>query len=144
MISRELAEERITGSFQEQILLARPQRIVDDLILLYGMGSFREMNCDKFYATGLNINKVMMDIYRLDYTLALPQKAYGVDDFPDMVAALLNGCYDASRSREGDQFVLPEIFIEPPYLEKTIEGAKRFKKGRGLDKLVIQESREEG
>jgi hypothetical protein len=59
MISREIRQGRISGDFEEKIVIPFPRRIGTELLLLFGLGNISDINYDKIYNAAYLITKAV-------------------------------------------------------------------------------------
>ena len=59
MISREIRQGRISGDFEEKIVIPFPQRIGTEILLLFGLGNIPDINYDKIYNAAYLITKAV-------------------------------------------------------------------------------------
>jgi hypothetical protein len=59
MISREIRQGRISGDFEEKIVIPFPRRIGTEILLLFGLGNISDINYDKIYNAAYLITKAV-------------------------------------------------------------------------------------
>jgi len=128
MISRELAQGRISGTFMEQILVAYPQRIGPSKILLWGMGALAELTPDKMHLAGYHISQIMDGIGCNDFAFSIPAAGRCHFPIPDMTESIIRGCYDyLSKDIEKWAANKTTILANEAHIEEVLGGLHNFR-----------------
>jgi hypothetical protein len=143
MISAEIAEGRISGSFLEKIAYAFPARIHAARLLLFGMGAVSDLTYDRLYNAGFEIAKTATGIGATDLALPMPAAGRGSLQLAGMTEALITGLFDGcAREPETLSTLNLEIPARPDSKEEIRRGLDRFLKQAGTVEIMILESEE--
>lgn len=143
MISAEIAEGRISGSFLEKIAYAFPTRIRAARLLLFGMGAVSDLTYDRLYNAGFEIAKTVNGIGATDLALPMPAAGRGSLQLAGMTEALITGLFDGcAREPEKLSTLSLEIPARPDNKEEIRRGLDRFLKQAGTMETMILESEE--
>ncbi|MCL5807471.1 MAG: hypothetical protein M1418_02750 [Deltaproteobacteria bacterium] len=141
MISTEIAEGRISGSFLEKIAYAFPPRIRVSRLLLFGMGVLSELTYDRLYNAGFEMAKTVTGIGATDLALPMPAAGRGSLQLAGMTEALITGIFDGS-AQEPER--LPTLGLEIPAkvddLSDIRMGLERFLKHTEAAEIEIFDS----
>jgi hypothetical protein len=144
MISAEIAEGRISGSFLEKIAYAFPARIHAARLLLLGMGAVSDLTYDRLYNTGFEMAKTAAGIGTTDLALPMPAAGRGSLQLAGMTEALITGLFDGcAREPEKLSTLSLEIPARPDNKEDIRRGLDRFLKQAGTVEIRILESEEQ-
>jgi hypothetical protein len=144
MISAEIAEGRISGSFLEKIAYAFPARIHAARLLLFGMGAVSDLTYDRLYNAGFEIAKTAAGIGATDLALPMPAAGRGSLQLAGMTEALITGLFDGyAREPEKLSTLSLEIPARPDNKEDIRRGLDRFLKQAGTVEIMILESEEQ-
>jgi hypothetical protein len=144
MISAEIAEGRISGSFLEKIAYAFPARIRAARLLLFGMGAVSDLTYDRLYNTGFEMAKTAAGIGTTDLALPMPAAGRGSLQLAGMTEALITGLFDGcAREPEKLSTLSLEIPARPDNKEEIRRGLDRFLKQAGTVEIRILESEEQ-
>jgi hypothetical protein len=144
MISAEIAEGRISGSFLEKIAYAFPARIHAARLLLLGMGAVSDLTYDRLYNAGFEIAKTVNGIGATDLALPMPAAGRGSLQLAGMTEALITGLFDGcTREPEKLSTLSLEIPARPDNKEDIRRGLDRFLKQAGTVEIRILESEEQ-
>jgi hypothetical protein len=144
MISAEIAEGRISGSFLEKIAYAFPARIHAARLLLFGMGAVSDLTYDRLYNAGFEIAKTVNGIGTTDLALPMPAAGRGSLQLAGMTEALITGLFDGcAREPEKLSTLSLEIPARPDNKEDIRRGLDRFLKQAGTMEIMILESEEQ-
>jgi len=144
MISTEIAEGRISGSFLEKIAYAFPARIHVARLLLFGLGAVSDLTYDRLYNAGFEMAKTANGIGATDLALPMPAAGRGPLQLARMTEALITGIFDGcAREPEKLSTLSLEIPGRPDYKGDIRRGLDLFRKQAGMVEIVILESEEQ-
>jgi len=144
MISTEIAEGRISGSFLEKIAYAFPARIHAARLLLFGLGAVSDLTYDRLYNAGFEMAKTVNGIGATDLALPMPAAGRGPLQLAGMTEALLTGIFDGcAREPEKLSTLSLEIPSRPDNKGDIRRGLDLFRKQAGTVEIVILESEEQ-
>jgi len=143
MISAEIAEGRISGSFLEKIAYAFPARIRAAHLLLFGLGALSDLTYDRLYNAGFEMARTVVGIGATDLALPMPAAGRGPLQLAGMTEALITGIFDGC-AREPERLSALDLEI-PAHPRSTAEirrGLDRFRRQAGTTQITILESEE--
>jgi len=144
MISTEIAEGRISGSFLEKIAYAFPGRIRVSRLLLIGMGHLSELTYDRLYNAGFEMAKTVTGIDASDLALPMPAAGRGPLQLAGMTEALITGVFDGTAlTPERLPILSLEIPAKADHLSDIRIGLERFLKHTEAADLEIVDSQEQ-
>lgn len=144
MISTEIAEGRISGSFLEKIAYAFPTRIHAARLLLFGLGAVSDLTYDRLYNAGFEMARTVNGIGATDLALPIPAAGRGPLQLAGMTEALITGLFDGCvREPEKLPTLSLEIPARPDNTGDIRRGLDRFRKQAGMMEIVILEPEEQ-
>ena len=128
MISREIRQGRISGDFEEKIVIPFPQRIGTEILLLFGLGNISDINYDKIYNAAYLIAETI-------YGMSLRSFAFDIcgEDRSSLVTsniteAMVTGIFDfLSTDIEKIANMTACIVTSPSHLPEVSTGIQQFK-----------------
>jgi hypothetical protein len=139
MISREIADGRLTGAFLDKMLCAFPKRLRIARLLLFGLGSLAELTCERLYRAGGELAKTVQGIQTGELVLPIPAEGRGGLPLSGMAEALFTGLHDGFSPRPQERDALQ---VEIPVREASQEGVRAgldlFRKRIGTEESNLQ------
>lgn len=111
MISKEMAQGRVSGDYLDKLLYAFPKRIQIFHLLLFGLGALSEMTYDRLYNSGYEMARTVSGMRAKDLAIPLPAAGRCPLKLPGMCEALLTGLFDGYSGKTEE---LSSLFIEIP------------------------------
>lgn len=128
LISREIAQGHIAGTFMEKIFITSPSRLAISKILLIGLGALHELTCERLYLSAYLLSETMDGIGCNDFVFNLPAAGRCHLGISDMAEAMVRGCFDfLSKDIEKWATASTGILAEESHLEDVITGLQNFK-----------------
>lgn len=129
MISKQIANGKLTGSYLEKVLVPSDRRIPTPKILLIGLGSSADLTYDTLYAAGYAFSETIANLKWIDFAFEVPAAGRSALALPIMTEAVLTGFFDAfSRDVGNLESLSPALLIKEEMMEPVMAGVERFKK----------------
>jgi len=94
MISREIKRGRISGAFEEKIVIPFAGRISSEILLLFGLGRVAEVNYDRIYNAAYTVAEAVDKMEMDGFALELFGVGRGGLVTANIVEALITGIFD--------------------------------------------------
>ncbi|MFB3926012.1 MAG: M17 family peptidase N-terminal domain-containing protein [Syntrophales bacterium] len=146
MISRLMVSGKITGEYQEKVLIAPPKRIPSTKIMLLGLGEITGITYDILYTMGYVLSGAAAGLGWEKYAFEIPAAGRCPLQVPIMTEAVITGLYDFYATRgESWKYLSPILLSRESDLKEILLGLERFRKNVGDDLIVdIPETVKEG
>lgn len=128
IVSKYLAEKKITGAFGEKILIASHGRIPSLKIFLFGLGVLQEMTYERLHDAGLEIGRAMHTMKCQDFALEIPAAGRIDLDITQMVETIASGLAGFLPKEEtGGIDFFPCFLTDELLFQKVLLGLHRFR-----------------
>ncbi len=129
IISNQIAEGRLAGSYLEKVLIASNRRIPTEKILMIGLGEIAGINYDTVYAAGYAFAETIAGLRWSDFSFEIPAAGRCGLELPIMSEAVLTGFFDAFSKNIGQLESISPVLIIGEDLEDSVRtGVERFRK----------------
>jgi hypothetical protein len=128
MISREIKQGRISGDFEEKIVIPFAGRISSEVLLLFGLGRVAEVNYDKIYNAAYAVAEAVDKMGKNDFALEIFGHGRGGLITAVIVEAIITGIFDFLASDVSKLEKMNACLVAPAAaLRQVAVGAKQFK-----------------
>jgi hypothetical protein len=128
VVSRYLAEGKITGAFEEKILIASHGRIPSHRIFLFGLGILQEITYERLHDAGAGIGQAMHNMKCSDFALEIPAVGRTDLDVTQMVETIASGLSSFLPEEEmGGIDFFPCILTDEHLFQKVLLGLHKFR-----------------
>lgn len=137
LISRNLKEGRIKGTFLEKILIPSQERVPCGRILLFGLGESTELTYDQLYTAGYTISETIIGMGWREIALNVPSNGRCGLDVPVMTEALITGYVDfCNEDLNRCSIQLTGLLADSSNLEGVLGGLERFRRNTREERHV--------
>ncbi len=131
VISKQMADGRISGIPLEKVLIASDRRLPASKILLIGLGEIALLTYDGLYQAGYAFSETVAGLRWTDFAFEIPAAGRCSLELPIMAEAVLTGFFDFfSQGTEPESFC-PALLARDCDLEAFYAGIERFRKNVG-------------
>lgn len=128
MVSREIKNGRISGAFEEKIVIPFPRRIGAEMLLLFGLGHVHDITYDKIYNAAYLVTKAVDGMGLQCFAFDL----YGEGRFnlatSNIAEAMITGIFDfLSSDIEKLSMMEASILTSSSSVQDVYVGIKQFK-----------------
>ena len=95
MISKEIKQGRISGDFEEKIVIPFPRRIGTEILLLFGLGNISDINYDKIYNASYLITKAIDGMALNSFAFDLYGEGRSTLVTSNILEAIVTGIFDS-------------------------------------------------
>jgi hypothetical protein len=129
MISKQIADGKVTGSFMEKTLINSNSRIPSLKILLLGLGKSTNLTYDQLYTAGHVITQTTEKINCTDYAFDIPSPERCNLQMAEMTTAMISGFTDEAikNKTQSDDIMSASILGKDIYRDEIVLGANQFK-----------------
>jgi len=128
MISKQILDGKITGSFMEKTLITSNSRIPSLRILLLGLGKSTSLTYDQLYAAGHVIAQTTEKINCTEYAFDIPSPERCNLQMAEMTTAMVSGFTDeAIENKTQSDIISICILGDEIYRDEIVLGANQFK-----------------
>ncbi|MCD6486447.1 MAG: hypothetical protein J7K35_03865 [Syntrophobacterales bacterium] len=129
MVSKLIAEGRITGAFMEKVLICSDHRIPSPKILLVGLGESTQLTYEKLYTAGYTISQTLGGMECVDFAFDIPGSGRCNLEVPKMAVTMVSGIFDAGNMKQGDGKLASDMIVlsDRNFFDEIILGMHEFK-----------------
>jgi hypothetical protein len=128
MISREIKKGRISGAFEEKIVIPFADRVSSEILLLFGLGRVAEVNYDKIYNAAFAVAEAVDKMEMDGFALELFGEGRSGLVTANIVEALITGIFDfLATDIHKLERMKTCLVTSTAHLENIALGVKQFK-----------------
>ncbi len=128
MISREIKEGRINGTFAEKTVIPFPGRIGAEILFLFGLGNISDINYDKIYNAAYLIAEAVYGMSRHSLAFVLCGEGRTGLVIANIVEAMITGIFDfISTDIEKISSINCCLVAPPNHFKEVLLGIQQFK-----------------
>lgn len=128
-ISREIKQGRISGEFQEKVVIPFPGRIGSEILLLFGLGTLNDVNYDRIYTAAYQTVSTVADMQLNNFAVDLPGEGRSATlNAAGIVETMVTGFFDCLSKDIERLSNMTSCFVTTSDKVKEIAtGIQRFK-----------------
>jgi hypothetical protein len=128
LISRLIADGKISGSFAERILIDSHHRVPQQKIVLFGLGKRRELSHETLRDAGARMTETAVRIHCYDFAVEVPGAGRSLLDVAEMTTHFTTGMFDyLSENVQRFTSVTPCLLSEESFFQKTLLGIHKLR-----------------
>ena len=127
-ISKEMKQGRISGEFQEKVIIPFPGRISTEILLLFGLGPIAEFNYDRIYTSAYQIAEAVDGMLLNNFAFSLTGENRCSFATASIAEAMITGFFDYfSKDIEKLANMTSCIVSSPASVKEISAGIQHFK-----------------
>jgi len=145
LVSRLIADGKISGAFSERVLLESQQRLPLQKIVLFGLGKRRELSYETLREAGARMTETAVRIHCYDFAVEVPGAGRSLLEVAEMTTQFTTGIFDClSGNLEHLSTVSPCLLSDESFFQKTLLGIHKLRLNvRDKVQIDIRITREE-
>ena len=128
LVSRLIADGKISGAFSERVLLESQQRLPLQKIVLFGLGKRRELSYETLRDAGARMTETAVRIHCYDFAVEVPGAGRSLLEVAEMTTQFTTGMFDyLSGNLEHLSTVNPCLLSDETFFQKTLLGIHKLR-----------------
>ena len=128
LVSRLIADGKISGAFSERVLLESQQRLPLQKIVLFGLGKRRELSYETLREAGARMTETAVRIHCYDFAVEVPGAGRSLLEVAEMTTQFTTGMFDyLSGNLEHLSTVNPCLLSDETFFQKTLLGIHKLR-----------------
>ena len=128
LVSRLIADGKISGSFSEKVLIESQRRIPPQKIVLFGLGKRRELSYETLREAGARMAETAVQIHCYDFAVEVPGAGRSLLDVAEMTTHFTTGMFDyLSGNIQHLTAVTPCLLSDESSFQKTLLGIHKLR-----------------
>jgi len=128
LVSRLIADGKISGGFSERVLIESQRRIPPQKIVLFGLGKRRELSYETIREAGARMAETAVRIHCYDFAVEVPGAGRSLLDVAEMTTHFTTGMFDfLSGNIQHLSTVTPCLLSDESFFQKTLLGIHKLR-----------------